>query len=449
MRINRILFLALMSSSLFITKGYGQTVTIDGELRSRGEIRDGFQSPLYKGADAGTGGFLRTKLGATYDDGKLSAKIQFINTNVSGQTPVTGATNGGTGTTVGVSEAWLAYSFAPEFSAAFGRQILSFDDGRLFSGNDFAATPSYHDLLLLKYKSKGGFQAQAGAAFSHNNDNTYMSDQAYKVANNYRSMYLLWLGQKVEKVNISAIFVNDNYNQNSTNNLDPKMQSRYTTGLNFDMNEADMPLFFHAAGYLQFGKNPQGSKLSSYYINGKVGYKFTPVISANIGTDIFSGSSYNDILKGKDNHFNKLYGANHYFYGYMEYWTNVPNQGLWQWYVGVTGNINDKCNVSLNYNKFSTMKDYGRLDPADPDSEYKKARNIGGELDLIGRYSYSKSFLIEGGVSTYFKNKNVTLYKTPAGNPDTNGRIQSTPLWAYIMLTFRPTFLSTKVNVDK
>ncbi|MDR3273242.1 MAG: alginate export family protein [Flavobacteriaceae bacterium] len=421
-------FLLAAMSSLFVVKGAGQTVTVDGEVKSRGEIRNGFQNPLDKNLDTGFGGFLRTKLSASYSDEILSAKIGLINSNVYGQTPVNGAP------AVGIAESWIAYNFTPEFSGTLGRMALSYDDGRLFSGNDFAASPSSHDLLLLKYKSSQGFQAHVGAAFSHNNDGNYFKDETYTSTSGYKSMYLLWLGQKVEKVNISGIFVNDNYHLQDTqpgyDANDPTLESRFTVGLNFDMNEADTPISFHAGGYLQFGDDPNGKDLSTYYVNGKISYKFVPKFTVTAGADIFSGTAYDETKKNKT--FNKLYGANHYSYGYMEYWTKIPNRGLAQWYIGVSGDITEKLNLSLNFNKLSTMKDFSATDDT---------RNLGSELDFMARYNYSKNFLLEGGVSTYFKTDGTMLYKGMPVGLDVH-----TPLWAYLMITFRPTFFSTKVN---
>ncbi len=60
---------------------------------------------------------------------------------------------------------------------------------------------------------------------------------------------------------------------------------------------------------------------------GKIQGKINSMFNLTVGEDYYSGSG-TTIASNQTNTFNKLYGANHSFNGFMEYWKTPKAQGL-------------------------------------------------------------------------------------------------------------------------
>ena len=156
-------------------------------------------------------------------------------------------------------------------------------------------------------------------------------------------------------------------------------------------------------------------------------YSLTNQWSITLGGDYFSGSK-SDLESGKDRTFNKLYGVNHSFNGSMEYWATLPTQGLSDLYAGITFKSNSKFNVDATFHTFSLTKELSSTDK----------KNIGSELDITANYTISPEITLQGGWSAYFKTDQTNTVKKQV-NIDTKF-----PTWAYVMISFKPTFFSKK-----
>ena len=72
--------------------------------------------------------------------------------------------------------------------------------------------------------------------------------------------------------------------------------------------------------YYQLGTNTNNQKKSAYNANIDFNYQPTDNWKATIGGEILSGSKYNED-QDKNTAFSPLYGTNHKFNGYMDYFT--------------------------------------------------------------------------------------------------------------------------------
>ncbi|KAA6336296.1 hypothetical protein EZS27_015539 [termite gut metagenome] len=445
MKKNLLLLLTALVSSGFVSFAQAQGVSIDAEVRSRAEYRDGFQKPLAtgKGVDGAYVNNLRTKLNLLYDYEGVKSKISLQDTRTYGSTTVKD-----TGGKLGVLEAWGEYNFTPAFSFVLGRQALEYDDKRLFSASNWSNAQQAHDLLLLKYVA-GDFTAHFGSAWNNRTD-----DQTrifYDVASSYKALNYLWLTKPVGPVAISVIWVNDLYETSKTTEdnkvkIDKKIH-RNTVGANANLSDKNNPFSLYATAYYQFGydnstndnlnnsllqgKSSQGNSLSAYLVALKAQYKFSPQWSALAGADLYSGSK-NDIEAGKSNTFNKLYGTNHAFNGSIEYWSTLPKQGLLDVFAGATGKFTPKFDINATFHFFTTAQEISVAPGAE-----KVGKGLGSELDLTANYTLSKQLAVQGGWSTYFTNKGTEALKNVS---DTRF-----PQWAYIQLTFKPSFFSQKL----
>lgn len=399
---------------------YAQSVKVDGEIRTRAEYRSGFQNPLADTLHSAIIGSLRSRLNVTYSDNKIKAKLTLQDARTYGQTGINNTKN-----SLGLYEAWGEYLFTPDFSASLGRQSLEYDDKRLFSAANWSNTGNSHDLLLLKYETKTGTKAHLGAAWNNGSDVLYES--AYTVNKSYKMMTYIWLSKSFGKLDATALWINDGFQRGTTSKLLNKLSYRNTVGGNLGLKNKTVPYSFYATAYYQFGHNTKDKSLRGYLLALKNQYSITTKWSATLGVDYFSGSK-SDLESGKDRTFNKLYGVNHSFNGSMEYWATLPAQGLFDLYGGITFKTNSKFNIDVTFHSFSLTQELNSTDK----------KNIGSELDITANYTIAPEITIQGGWSAYFKTDQTDIVKKQV-SIDTKF-----PHWAYIMISFKPTFLSKK-----
>ena len=155
-----VIFLLTIGFATQFTKS--QTVVIDGEIRPRIENRDGLSKPLLTTNDPGISAIQRTRLGATFTSGLLTSQITIQDSRTYGQNP-----NASSDATTGIFEAWAEMLLMPGGSLKIGRQVIKYDDNRLFSGSDWSNTGTSHDAALFKY-CVNDFQGHLGFAYNNN-----------------------------------------------------------------------------------------------------------------------------------------------------------------------------------------------------------------------------------------------------------------------------------------
>ena len=99
-------------------------------------------------------------MGLTYSTGVMNTQMTFQDARTFGQTP-----NSSEVATSGVFEAWAEMLVIPGGTFKIGRQVLKYDDNRLFSGSAWSNTGSSHDVALFKY-CVNDFQGHLGFAYN-------------------------------------------------------------------------------------------------------------------------------------------------------------------------------------------------------------------------------------------------------------------------------------------
>ncbi len=411
----KLLFIAGLSF-FAVAQSLGQVIKVDAEIRSRAEFRDGFQEPLADTLNPVYINNLRTKLNVTYSSSDIKARVSLIDSRTYGTTDV-----GKTGNGVGILEAWGEYNFTPEFSFSLGRQGLEYDDKRLFSYNNWSNTPGAHDILLLKYNSPK-LILHFGSAYNNVGDSTQFL-APYKVS--YKTLNFIRAEKNFGILSASALWINDSYQSGAIGDITTSY--RNTVGGNLWLTNKQNPFIFFASGYYQFGHDKSDKKLNAYLLSINVQQKLAEKYSLQVGGDLYSGSAY-DIDPKKSNTFNKLYGSNHSFNGSIEYWRNLPAQGLIDLFAGATAKFSSKFDINLTYHYFSTAKDINS----------NGEKSLGSEIDITANYTINDQFALQGGWSTYFTADGTDILKKKTGI-DTRF-----PQWAYLQLTFKPVFLNKK-----
>ncbi len=418
-KVNTVVILLLCIST---TKS--QTVALDGEIRPRMEYRDGLSKPLLNANDPAVIGIQRTRLNLLFKSAVMSSYISFQDARTFGQTP-----NASDVATTGIYEAWSEMLLLPGTAFKIGRQALSYDDRRLFSSPKWSNTGTSHDAALLKF---GINDLQAHLGVLYNNNTAIYQETYYTTVTKYRYMGFVWLSKNIMNgLNISAIGVDEGVQDTMV--IKPKnykkvgMNHAYTYGGNLNLDLDSMPVTAMVTAYFQSGESGIGSKMKGKMLAIKLGYKIADFLTVSAGADYLSGDDNNS--DGIQNSFKKLYGADHYFNGSMEYWKTPINEGLRDYYSGFTSKINSNLNFEASFHLFESDKDqtYNKVN---------NGRSLGSEIDLLVNYKLNEWSSVEGGWSKYFTVANTLASKAIATNADI-----SNPQWAYLMFTIKPSFL--------
>jgi len=404
-----------------------QTFEIGGQIRPRTEYRHGYKSLLGDDVKPGFSTSQRTRLNMNYSSKLFKSVISIQDVRVWGDVATANKSdlNG-----LMVHQAWGELFLTEKFSIKAGRQSISFDDQRLFGGSDWTQQSRSHDALLLKYTQSKATSIQAGFAYNQSADKD--TGNFYSV-NNYKALQYLWAHHEIQNLAISVLFANNGMPFVVTIGEDKPIQEiRYTQTFGPYLTYKKDKLKVNLAAYYQMGKNNKNIEKAAWYAGGDLGFAIN-MFNLGAGFQYLSG---NDQVNpdNKDHEFSTLYGTGHKFNGWMDYFyagNSHNGVGLLDLYIPVTYK-KDKLSGEFQLHYFRSAADV--KDAANP----TKAMNagLGTEADIMLAYTFSPEMTISGGYSQMFGTE--TLQALKGGNRD------NTQNWAWIMLTFNPTFFKSE-----
>lgn len=427
-----ILFLVLTIIYQINTKVNAQ-FTLDGEFRNKAMYLDGYKE--LRNSTKHPYGIIvqRSRLNLSYTNDNISYYMSFQDVRSWGQDDF-GVSN----PSINLFEAWVNFGFNDLWSIKFGRQKLQYDDGRLLSYVNWRDNAVVHDLAILKYQnSEKGFNADFGIAV--NNPASYQNFITEYTLKNYKYMSYLWLNKKFfdKKLNISLMNIADVYqkplNVNSFN-------TRVTTGPNISFKNSNFNI--KGSYYYQGGKYADGKDINAYFYGVSLGYYITKSAEFTVGYDHYSGTDYKDTLKAKleTNTFDKLYGTAHTFLGYMDYFSGnnsdkTKGAGINDLFARFNYSFNEKHDIELAYHIFNLDKEY--IPVANKESK-KVDKNLGQEIDCVYNYKYNKNVNLQLGYCVMLPSETLeNLHGYSKGE-------SKFAQFAYLMITFKPTFFTTK-----
>ena len=147
-----------------------------------------------------------------------------------------------------------------------------------------------------------------------------------------------------------------------------------------------------------------------------------------LGVDLLSGTKP-DNFDTKVNTFQATYGTNHKFYGYMDYFINIPlntmNLGLNDFYITSTfqpGNSRWSFGANIHHFMSNQSAEITVGDNISPTEE-----NIfGQEIDLTVKYAFIKGTTLVWGGSLFFPGNLMKYMFQPR---------EDMAYWTYVMLT--------------
>lgn len=408
-------FLAIMGFT-----SYAQEFDANIQLRPRFEYRNGYKS-LLKDGDSPTS-FIsqRSRLNLNFAQDKLKLKLALQNVSTWGDVATTTTTskNG-----VGIFEAWAEYSFTDKWSSRIGRQVISYDNQRIFGGIDWLQQGQSHDAVLLSYKDTKN-QLDLGVAHNANAENLLAPTIAYTTT--YKNMHYAWYHTKLSKLNASFLFLNTGYEFAPTpTELKVNYKQTYGTYLTYKGKKLDFDLGI----YQQSGKSA-GNDVNAFYAGANIGYSISKKFNATLGYEFLSGKDQDD-TSTKLKSFTPIFGTNHAFNGFMDYFyvgNHINNVGLQDASLKLQFPIK-KVNLAVTPHIFYAPNTIIV-------NNIKQDAYLGTELDLTAAYKLSKDILVVGGYSQMFGTTTLEVLKGGDAGKTTN--------WAWLMININPNIFSTK-----
>ena len=205
---------------------------------------------------------------------------------------------------------------------------------------------------------------------------------------------------------------------------------RYTgiTGGNYYFEAESISL--QGTGYYQFGKLYNGESISAYLASIQ-GFYNLEGLTIGGGVDYVSG---NNLESESYNAFYINYGANHRFYGFIDHFTDTPNDtkggGLIDSYLKLSLPFGDNWSVDIDLHNFQTAQNV-RLFP-----NRSLEKNLANEIDLVVKHEYNQfTNIFFGGSAMQQTSNKIMLQET---HP------KEYLYWLWAMISVKPTIFSSE-----
>ncbi len=407
--------------TLIVTTNYAQQFDLSAEIRPRFENKHGYGSLLATDADGANFISQRSRLNFNFSQDKIKLGVSLQNVRVWGDISTLGADDNATM----LHEAWAEALLSDNFSLKFGRQEIVYDDSRIFGNVGWAQQARSHDAMIAKFKTSEKSNLDLG--FALNADSQAGVDNLYSNIAGYKTFQYAYYHTAINNFGLSLLALNNGVEY--LNSGDQKVDYSQTLGTHITYKEGKFASNFSA--YLQTGKISD-KDVSASNFSGNISYKATNEFSFGLGAEYLSGKDMNDSSTDLKS-FNPLYGTNHKFNGWMDYFY-VGNHG------GSVGLVDVNAFVAYNKDKFSA-KIMPHFFSSEADiydvSNAKMDSKLGTEIDFTIGYKVANNVQFSAGHSMMFAKDAMEVIKA-GGDMDENNS------WSWIMLTFNPKLFSSK-----
>ena len=380
--------------------------SLSGEYRPRTELSRGYKSLAVEDQKASLITSQRTRLNAIFKNEYINTSLVLQDVRQWGSQP---QLVGNEDYAISIHQAWAEVLFTTEFSLKAGRQEVVYDDHRIFGNVGWAQQARSHDMAIFKYEDE--IKLHLGIA---HNENSNITDNMYNGPDAYKDLQFLWFNKGWESSELSLMLLNNGvpymHGTEQKNRYSQTIGGRYTTLVE------DVKLAGNL--YFQTGKHVSGATISAINFLLEAAYK-----NFVLGYEHLTGTDYNETEEYTS--FTPLYGTNHKFNGFMDYF-----------YVGSHIEL-----VGLNdvYLKYKYTKDQFVFDAhlhcfgATAIDATDASKYLGTELDFSGKWIVNPYSSIALGYSTLFAGESMEILK---GGDSSEGQH-----WAYLMLSITPSFI--------
>ena len=412
------LMVMVMASTTF---GMPSEVSITGQVRQRTEMNN-------KDFDAGTSmsgaTWLRTRLNiSAKTEGNGLAFIQVQDARKFGEE--TSTLFDGSADLLDFHQAYLLVNQVADIplNVKVGRMELAYANQRIIGAVGWHNVARSFDGVVASYKLKNiSIDALLMTEVEENTvkssslavDTTTWGVTETSTSANPKDFRGVWLTSKIGAgTRLDAYYLN-NYNGDEGDDLNRNTMGIFSKGtyqlggLKFSQ-EVDYALQSGTSGTTDISATLIGVRASLQFTN--LPFKH----SIGIGFDLISGDSDPD--DDKYEAFNTLYATNHKYYGFMDYFINVPahtqNAGLQDIIPTVSVALLKNLQAKVDYHILSTAQ------------EVSGETAIGTEMDLTITYAFRKGIKVVGGYSSFTPD---TVFESWKGSDPAS--------WAYLMTIF-------------
>ena len=354
-------------------------------------------------SNTGTNSFteLRSRLGVNVNvTNTLSGFVQIQDSRLFGSEPHTLADT----KNLDLHQAYFNIKnfFKLPFNLKIGRMELSYGSQRLIGAVGWHNVGRSFDGGILKLITK---PIDIDFILARTNESGLTSDTLDSfLFSAYGDMKIV-KGYKLQPFIIGETRVHDNFN-------------RYTIGV-YMGNGIKVGFSHELDAAYQFGTQMKdvsiAAFMAAYNLKFVFDTKIKPMIGA--GVDYLSGDDGKDASKYKV--FNTLYATNHKFYGYMDYFLNIPKHTYGKGLIDIQGKVGvvpfNKFLLTATYHIFNSSTDYTLING-------NTSTSFGSEIDVTLVYKYDKLVKFVGGFSFF----------TP-GDIFKENRGEDSSTWTYLM----------------
>jgi hypothetical protein len=396
----KVTFLLLLLSLVFSNFVFAQdNVKVDAQVRPRFNIDD---KDFNSNTDVNSYTELRTRLGVAYSpSANLTGYVQIQDSRLYGTEPNTLTSTAN----LDLHQAYFKIDnfFKLPFYLKVGRMELSYGSQRLLGAVGWHNVGRSFDGSILSLQTKS---IDVDFITARTNESGFAGDSLdtflYSAYGNLKI---------VKKLNIQPFIIGE-----STTKTD---FARYTIGVYVGCKDKKKAFQHELDAAYQLGTWDATTDISAFMVAYNLSYTFSSKIKPMIGAgvDYLSGDDGADASKYKV--FNTLFATNHKFYGYMDYFLNIPTHtyGLGLMDIQVKGSIVpvNKFKLALAYHMFNANADYTLLDGS-------TSTTFGSEMDLTLSYKYSSNVNFVGGFSFFAPGD---IFKETKG--------EDSSMWTYLM----------------
>ncbi len=415
----------MIAMALFTSVIIGQQFDLSAELRPRYENRHGYKSLFTKDTDGANFISQRSRLNFDYSNQKIKMRVTLQNIRVWGDVGTLSSDDKATA----LHEAWAEAILSSKFSLKLGRQEIVYDDHRIFGNVGWAQQARSHDAFLIKYTPDANNRLDVG--FALNADAQANVDNLYSNAAGYKTFQYAWYHGKFTDFGVSFLLLNTGIeyleNEGAANE---KQTVDYMQTIGPRLTYKKDKLSANAAAYFQTGKTVN-TDVSASYFSANLGYKINSNFNVAAGFEFLSGKDMDD-TDAKLKSFAPLFGTNHKFNGWMDYFyvgNHANSVGLTDIY-GTIGFKKDKFSAKIVPHFFSSAANV-----IDTNGD-KMSNGLGTEVDFTMGYKLSNSISVNAGYSKMFATDTMEVLK--GGDKDADNS------WGWIMITFKPNLFSFK-----
>lgn len=409
-----------------LTNAQVDSLKMNLDLRTRAELDNGARTLIPKGKSAETTVLSRARFGIDYYYKNLEVYISAQDARTWGETSSTTAKN----QNFILNEAWAKYQLSDKFALKLGRQILSYDNERLIGTLDWAMQGRSFDAL------KGIFtlspNSKLETVVTYNNDDNdannlsekeiYSIAEAGEITKSLQIIHYQYTGKN--KLQFSAIALNNVLQNPSGTHYD-----MLTVGMN--AKKYFETIGFFGSAYYQTGKNTAAQSKSAYEFSVNSDFIINSKWNIVLGTEWLSGRNY-DTEADKNKSFSPMYGTNHLYNGYMDYFyfgtSHFNGFGLNDYYLKSNYKFSQNSVLQAHLHAFTSNGKLGYNNLGEKYSSY-----LGTELDLVFTQKVGKIITANLGHSFMFSGESMKFLK----NVPEPKNLQT---WTWIGLKINPNF---------